>query len=75
MAENVVYDNLFSEDHTDVSNKKRLSLFVERQRSQAEEFVTISRFSQGVLDIFEYLQETLSTALPLQEENEFEERF
>ncbi|CAG8509892.1 8745_t:CDS:2 [Racocetra persica] len=78
MAENIVYeDNRFSEDHTDVSNKKRLSLFVERQRSQTEESVTISisRFSQGVLNIFEYLQETLSTALPLQEENEFEERF
>ncbi|CAG8732352.1 952_t:CDS:2, partial [Dentiscutata heterogama] len=72
MAEkNIVYDH-FAEDHNYVSNKKRISLFVERQRSQIdddEESITISRFSQCVLNIFEYLQETLSIALPLQEEN------
>ncbi|KAF0442220.1 Mysoin-binding motif of peroxisomes-domain-containing protein [Gigaspora margarita] len=78
MAEkNLVFDH-FAEDHISVRNKKRISLFVERQRSQIDdddESITISRFSQGVLNIFEYLQETLSIALPLQEENEFEERF
>ncbi|CAG8753514.1 11902_t:CDS:10, partial [Racocetra persica] len=80
MAENVVYeDTPFAEYLADIGSEETLTkqpnLFELEGDSQASDTTLMSRFSQYILNIFNSTQETLSTALPLQEENEFEERF
>ncbi|CAG8495420.1 8360_t:CDS:2 [Dentiscutata erythropus] len=79
MAENVVYeDTPFAEYLADIGSEEELikqPLFELERDSQANNATLVSRFSQYMLNMLNYIQEILSTALPLQEENEFEERF
>ncbi|KAF0410560.1 Mysoin-binding motif of peroxisomes-domain-containing protein [Gigaspora margarita] len=79
MAESVIYeDTPFAEYLADIGSEEELikqPLFELERDSQASDATLVSRFSQYILNMPNYIQETLSTALPLQEENEFEERF
>ncbi|CAG8503237.1 3940_t:CDS:2 [Acaulospora morrowiae] len=80
MAEALVYeDTPFAEYLSEIGSKEELTKQpemheLERRASQNDENSQhwLAHFSREILD---YLQETLSTALPLQEENAFEERF
>ncbi|CAG8441944.1 1464_t:CDS:2 [Acaulospora colombiana] len=78
MGEALVYeDTPFADYLSEIGSKEELTKqpeIYELEASQSEGN-SQSRFSHLLHEVFDYLHETLSTALPLQEENEFEERF
>ncbi|CAI2178258.1 11604_t:CDS:2 [Funneliformis geosporum] len=80
MAESVIYeDTPFADYLAEIGSKEELEkqpeLFeLERQFSQHSD-VQMTFFTEFTYNIIEYLKEAFSTALPIQEENQFEERF
>ncbi|CAG8553195.1 8393_t:CDS:2 [Funneliformis mosseae] len=80
MAESIIYeDTPFADYLAEIGSKEELEkqpeLFeLERQFSQHSE-VQMTFFTELTYNIIEYFKEAFSTALPIQEENQFEERF
>ncbi|RIA97445.1 Mysoin-binding motif of peroxisomes-domain-containing protein [Glomus cerebriforme] len=80
MAESIIYeDTPFAEYLAEIGSEEELTkqpeLFeLERQFSQNNDVQT-TFFTRLTYDTIEYLKEAFSTALPIQEENQFEERF
>ncbi|CAH1767199.1 3342_t:CDS:2 [Entrophospora sp. SA101] len=80
MVENIIYeDTPFAEYLAEIGREEELVKQPEpiemiREDSQDNK-VTVSLFQKFKYDLTEYLRENLSTGLPLQEENDFEELF
>ncbi|CAG8465024.1 7815_t:CDS:2 [Funneliformis caledonium] len=80
MAESIIYeDTPFADYLAEIGSKEELEkqpeLFeLKRQFSQHSE-VQMTFFTELTYNIIEYFKEAFSTALPIQEENQFEERF
>ncbi|CAG8518876.1 15086_t:CDS:2 [Rhizophagus irregularis] len=80
MAESIIYeDTPFAEYLAEIGSKEELikqpEIFeLERQFSQHSE-AEMNFIARLTCDTIEYLKEAFSTALPIQEENQFEERF